>query len=60
MTDRKKKGIGFFVSGGVFVAAGAVFTFMSATPEWFVTTIQVIGIVAGALGFKLVFPDVED
>lgn len=60
MTDRKKKGIGFFVSGGLFIGVGAVFTFLAATPDWVVTVMSIIGLVANALGFKIVFPDVEE
>ena len=44
MTDRKKKGVGFLVSGGLSIAAGIVFFVASATPDWLGIVIQGIGL----------------
>lgn len=60
MTDRKKKGIGFLISGAVFVAFGGVFIAIPATPDWLGTVVGIIGLVANALGFVTVFPDNSD
>ena len=60
MTDRKKKGVGFLISGIVFAGVGVAFISATATPEWIGTVIVLIGVVANALGFKTVFPDTEE
>ena len=59
MTDRKKKGIGFMVSGAVFAVAGVVFYSMPITPEWLAPAFGLIALVGNFLGFVIVFPDVE-
>lgn len=59
MTARKKKGLGTMISGGIFIAVGAIIAFTTATPEWVPTVLSVIGLVGNALGFGLVFPDHE-
>lgn len=59
MTDRKKKGIGFLVSGSVFVALGGIFLALPVTPDWVGTVIGIVGLVANALGFTTVFPDTD-
>jgi len=60
MSDRKKRGVGFLISGIVFVVTGGVFLGVEATPEWIAQAIAIIGLVANALGFATVFPDTED
>ena len=60
MTNRKKKGIGFLISGIVFAGVGIVFMSTAVTSDWVGTVITLIGVVANALGFKTVFPDVEE
>jgi len=60
MTNRKKKGIGFLISGVVFAGVGVVFMATTVTPDWVGTVITLIGVVANALGFKTVFPDTEE
>ncbi len=57
MTDRKKKGVGFLISGSVFLAVGGIFLGLEVTPDWVSTVIGIIGLVGNALGFKTVFPD---
>lgn len=59
MTARKKRGIGFFVSGAAFVGAGVIMFAVTQTPEWLGTVFQLVGLVAGALGFTVVFPDTD-
>jgi len=60
MTDRKKRGIGFLISGIVFVVFGGVFIGIPATPDWLGTAVGIVGLVANALGFVTVFPDNND
>ena len=57
MTDRKKKGIGFLISGVVFLGVGGVFIGMEVTPDWLAMVIQGVGLIANLLGFATVFPD---
>lgn len=60
MTKRKKKGIGFGISGLAFVAAGVIMFVTESTPAWFPTILSIVGTVVEMLGFTTVFPDVED
>ena len=57
MTDRKKRGIGFFITGGLFVAAGIVYTFIAEDPSWFWQVVGIVGLVATSIGFVVVYPD---
>lgn len=59
MTARKKRGVGFLISGAVFAAMGGIFLGTEVTPDWVATVIGVVGLVANALGFVTVFPDTE-
>ena len=59
MTDRKKRGIGFFLSGLTFVVGGIVSFAMSEDPTWFATGVSLVGLIATFFGFKVVFPDQE-
>ena len=59
MTDRKKKGIGFMISGAAFLAVGGLFTFADLTPDWVAAAIALVGMVAQFFGFTTVFPDTE-
>lgn len=59
MTGRKKKGIGYFISGAVFIGVGSAFMFFDATPEWVSTAMAIVGLVANFLGFTTVFPDTD-
>ena len=52
MEDRKKKGIGFMISGAVFLTAGIVMYAFTATPEWLNVVVQLAG---AASGVKPVF-----
>lgn len=60
MTARKKKGIGFLVSGIAFLVGGGIFLGVDVTPDWLGTVFGIIGMVGNALGFGTVFPDTED
>lgn len=59
MTTRKKRGLGTMISGGIFIAVGAIVAFTTATPEWVPTVLSVIGLVGNAIGFIFVFPDTD-
>lgn len=59
MTGRKKRGIGYFVSGAVFIVAGFVMVTLDADPAWLASGVALLGLVAEFFGFKTVFPDTE-
>lgn len=59
MTPRKKKGIGFGISGLAFLVGGVVFYFTESSPDWVVPALNLAGMIAGFFGFTTVFPDVE-
>ena len=59
MTKRKKAGIGFGVSGLAFIVAAIVCFTADANPDWMNMIFGIVGTVAGALGFKTVFPDTD-
>jgi hypothetical protein len=59
MTPRKKKGIGFFITGAVFAVAGGAMFWTEVTPEWIATAMQVVGALAAVFGFTVVFPDYD-
>lgn len=60
MSDRKKKGITFGISGITFLVAGGVFYFMPESPSWLVPALNLAALVTGFFGFTAVFPDVEE
>jgi len=60
MTDRKKKGIGFLITGGLFAVVGLVLVIATETPDIIGTIISIAGMIGEALGFKIVYPDVEE
>lgn len=59
MTPRKKRGIGFLISGLLFLLVGGVLTWTTNSPEWVDVTLQVVGALANVFGFVIVFPDHE-
>jgi hypothetical protein len=59
LTPRKKKGIGFFISGAAFIVGGALAFAASEDPSWWPTAISLVGMVASFFGFTTVFPDQE-
>lgn len=60
LSARKKKGIGFCISGVVFLGVGGIFIATATTPDWLSLAIQGVGMIAGLLGFNTVFPDLGD
>ncbi len=56
MTERKKKGLGFFISGAVFIAVGIVLLVTISTPAWVSTVLSGIGLIGNLVGFVLVLP----
>lgn len=60
MTPRQKKGIGYGITGGLFMLFGIVYGALPADPAWLDTVALVVGTVAGALGFRIVTPNTED
>ena len=58
MTARKKTGLGFFISGAMFILGGIVCWYIPATPVWIPTLFGIVGLVGSSLGLKIVFPDV--
>lgn len=59
MTDRKKRGVGFFISGLTFIVGGFISFAFSEDPTWFATALGFVGLIATYFGFKVVFPDQE-
>lgn len=60
MSNRKKKGIGFFVSGAIFVVVGVFTATTGAAPEWFSGVLTAVGLAAEYFGFQVVYPDTEN
>lgn len=54
LSDRQKKGIGFLVVAGLFGLAGAILLAFSVTPVWVPTVLNLIVVVAGAVGIAVV------
>lgn len=59
MTPRKKRGVGYIISGVVFVGVGGVLFGTDASPDWLPVVVQGIGLIANLLGFTTVFPDTD-
>ena len=59
MTDRKKTGIGFGITAGVFALFAVVNISLEVTPEWVSQVVGLVSLVAGFFGFKTVYPDAE-
>lgn len=59
MSKRKKQGITWLASGLVFVAVGVTSLWWGEAHEWIVGVLPTVGAIAEAVGFKLVFPDVD-
>lgn len=57
MSDRKKKALGFFVSGAAFLVAGIVTWATPAAPAWSSTLLSVIGAVAAVVGIGVTLPE---
>lgn len=60
MSNRKKKGIGFFVSGALFIVAGYFAATTGVAPEWFGGLVSAVGLAAEYFGFSIVYPDTEE
>ena len=60
MTPRKKKGIGFLVSAGLFALVGGIFVGVEVTPDWVTTVLGIVSAIATALGLVIVIPDTKD
>jgi hypothetical protein len=58
LTPRKKKALGFGVSGIVFIVVAIVFWTTATTPEWVNTGLAIIGSIANLVGLgQLVLPE---
>ena len=57
MEARKKRGIGFFIGGAICVIFGIVTFSTAEDPSWLVAIPQIVGVIAGYLGFQIVYPD---
>jgi hypothetical protein len=60
MTTRVKKGIGFLVSGAIFILVGFVFIKFAATPAWVSLLLTAVGGAAGAVGVTLSLPSTTE
>lgn len=56
MSDRKKKGLGFLISGIVFAVVGVLLLATTSSPVWLPTVIAAIGAVGNLVGLILVLP----
>lgn len=56
MSERKKKGLAYFISGAVFVAVGVILWVTNTTPAWVNTVLSGIGLIGNLVGFILVLP----
>lgn len=59
MTTRKKKGIGFGVSGVAFLLLAVFNIWFEVTPDWVSVVLDIVAAIAGILGFRFVYPDKE-
>ena len=59
LSARKRKGIGFFITAGLFVGGGVLMFATETAPDWVSTVIAVGGMIFNALGFTIVFPDFD-
>lgn len=59
MPNNKKIGIGFAVTAILFAGASVFVLATGALPSWWPMVMEIIALVAGALGFKIVFPSYE-
>lgn len=57
MTDRQKKGLGFLISGAVFLGVGGIFIGLPASPAWLDIVITSIGAVAQVVGLVVTLPE---
>lgn len=56
MTNKKKKGLGFIISGAAFIVVGA-FVFKSSLPALLPQIFVAIGLVLKTFGITFVYPD---
>lgn len=57
MTDRQKKGLGFIISGAVFIGVGGVLIGLPATPAWVDTAVMIVGLIAQGVGLAVTLPE---
>ncbi len=57
MTSRKQKGVGFAITGTVFIGVAVALFVTDVTPGWVATIITIVGMIAEGLGFNIVYPD---
>ena len=55
MTPRKKKGLGFLITGGIFGLFGGIYMVADADPNWLSYIPVFIGFLATTFGFSVVF-----
>jgi len=58
LSDRKKTALGFFITGIVFVAVGAIMWFTSANPVWLQKALLIVGAVVEIIGLSVTLPQV--
>ena len=56
MTAKKKKGIGFILSGVAFLIVG-IFSIKGSVPPSLGQIFSIVGLVANAVGIAFVYPD---
>lgn len=59
MTARKKRGVGFLISGGAFIVGSVLCFTTMVDPGWFPIALAIVGMLANFFSFKTVFPDTK-
>lgn len=57
MTERKRKGIGFIVTGVVTAVVGVILVTLTQTPEWVGVALSIITAICNVIGIAFVAPD---
>lgn len=59
MNARTRKGVGFIISGALFVLAGVMFIVGDASPEWLTKTLDIAVAVGAAVNVAIVVPGIS-
>jgi len=57
LSSRQKKGLGFIVTGVVFLGVGIITLMYSTIPGWVPTALTIISAVSGVVGIVVTLPD---
>jgi hypothetical protein len=57
LNDRQKKGLGFIVTGVLFLGVGIITLAFNVAPGWVPTVLTIVSAVAGVIGLSVTLPD---